>query len=54
MTKATFLETARIISWYQDKMTGDSHDALIRDFAQMFAKNNPRFDESKFKEACKA
>lgn len=30
----------------------DTHDALVRQFADMFARDNPRFDRGRFIQAC--
>ena len=47
MTKQHYIETAKAL--YESKAS----DETINNMAQMFARDNPRFDLARFRAACK-
>jgi hypothetical protein len=52
MTRKDYVETAKILNQFVDRI--DSHDFqdLVFEFSEWFASDNPRFDEDKFWNAC--
>jgi hypothetical protein len=52
MTRKDYVETAKILNLFVDRI--DSHDFsdLVFEFSEWFASDNPRFNEGKFSEAC--
>ena len=51
MTRKDYIETARILNYVSDKIHPAVFSKTVNDFAEMFAKDNPRFDVKKFHEA---
>jgi hypothetical protein len=51
MTRKDYVETARILNYVSDKIHPAVFSKTVNDFAEMFAKDNPRFDVKKFHEA---
>lgn len=51
MTRKDYVETARILAYVSDKIHPAVFSKTVNDFAQMFAKDNPRFDVKRFHEA---
>jgi len=57
MTRKDYVSTAEILAdyrrdFYSTPETADSFEAMVNDFAQMFADDNDRFMRSKFIDAC--
>ena len=52
MTRKDYVETAKILNSFIDRI--DSHDFndLVFEFSEWFASDNPRFLSDKFEEAC--
>lgn len=52
-SKQHYVEVAEILRWgFQDeKLTEGQMQYLVNSFSAMFAKDNPRFDRDRFKEA---
>lgn len=52
MTKKTYIEVAKILNKFSDRL--DSHDFndLVFEFSELFFEDNPKFSEDKFNEAC--
>ena len=48
MTRKDYVETAKILSFVSDKTHPAVFSKMVVDFAEMFAKDNPRFDANKF------
>jgi len=53
MTRKDYVETARILAYVSDKTHPAVFSKMVNDFAEMFAKDNPRFDVVKFHKASK-
>ena len=51
MTRKDYVETAKILAYVSDKIHPAVFSKTVNDFAEMFAKDNPRFDVRKFHEA---
>jgi hypothetical protein len=51
MTRKDYVETAKILNYMSNKTHPALFSKVIHDFAEMFAKDNPRFDVTKFHEA---
>ena len=51
MTRKDYVETAKILNYVSDKTHPAVFSKMVVDFAVMFAKDNPRFDLTKFYEA---
>jgi hypothetical protein len=51
MTRKDYIATAEILKYMSDKMHPALFSKTVGDFATMFAKDNPRFDVTKFHEA---
>ena len=51
MTRKDYVATAEILKYASDKTHPALFTKLVTDFAEMFAKDNPRFDVIKFHEA---
>ena len=52
MTRKDYVETARILNNFVDVIDKNDFDDLVFQFSEWFASDNPRFDESKFYDAC--
>jgi flavodoxin len=52
MTRKDYIETAKILNKFSDSIDSHDFDNLIFEFSEWFASDNPRFDESKFYDAC--
>lgn len=51
MTRKDYISTAEILKYASTKMHPALFSKMVLDFAEMFAKDNPRFDANKFYEA---
>lgn len=51
MTRKDYVATAEILKYMSDKMHPALFSKTVGDFAIMFAKDNPRFDVTRFHEA---
>jgi hypothetical protein len=51
MTRKDYISTAEILKYVSDKTHPAVFSKMVNDFAEMFAKDNPRFDVKKFHEA---
>jgi hypothetical protein len=51
MTRKDYKETAKILNYMSDKTHPALFSKVVIDFAEMFAKDNLRFDPNKFYEA---
>lgn len=51
MTRKDYVSTAEILNYASNKMHPALFSKVVNDFAEMFAKDNPRFDVSRFHEA---
>ena len=51
MTRKHFEQTAEILKYASDKMHPALFSKMVTDFAEMFAKENPNFNVTKFHEA---
>ncbi len=51
MTRKDYVATAEILNYASNKMHPALFAKVVNDFAEMFAKDNPRFDVSRFHEA---
>jgi hypothetical protein len=51
MTRKDYIATAEILKFMSDKMHPALFSKTVGDFAEMFAKDNPRFDVTRFHEA---
>ncbi len=52
MTRKDYVETAKILNMFSDRMDSHSFNDLVFEFSEWFASDNPRFDENKFYDAC--
>jgi hypothetical protein len=52
MTRKDYIATAEILKYMSDKMHPALFSKTVGDFAEMFAKDNDRFDVTRFHEAC--
>lgn len=52
MTRKDYVETAKILNNFVDVIDKNDFDDLIFQFSDWFSSDNPRFDESKFYDAC--
>jgi hypothetical protein len=52
MTRKDYIETAKILNKFSDSIDSHDFDNLIFEFSEWFLSDNPRFDESKFYDAC--
>ena len=52
MTRKDYVETAKIINMFADSMDSHVLQDLIFEFSEWFSSDNPRFDETKFWDAC--
>ena len=48
MTRKDYISTAEILKYVSDKTHPAVFSKMVVDFAEMFAKDNPRFDANKF------
>ncbi len=51
MTRKDYIATAEILKFMSDKIHPALFSKTVGDFAEMFAKDNPRFDVKRFHEA---
>jgi hypothetical protein len=51
MTRKDYIATAEILKFASDKTHPALFSKIVNDFAEMFAKDNPRFDVNRFHEA---
>jgi hypothetical protein len=51
MTRKDYIATAEILNYSSNKMHPALFAKVVNDFAEMFAKDNPRFDVTRFHEA---
>ena len=51
MTRKDYVETAKILKYVSDKTHPAVFSKMVNDFAEMFAKDNERFDVVKFHKA---
>ena len=51
MTRKDYIATAEILKYVSDKTHPAVFSKMVVDFAEMFAKDNPRFDVKRFHEA---
>ena len=51
MTRKDYVSTAEILFYASNKMHPALFSKMVNDFAEMFAKDNPRFDVKRFHEA---
>jgi hypothetical protein len=51
MTRKDYVATAEILKYASNKTHPALFSKLVHDFAEMFAKDNPRFDVKRFHEA---
>jgi hypothetical protein len=51
MTRKDYIATAEILKYASDKMHPALFSKVVNDFAEMFAKDNERFDVTRFHEA---
>jgi hypothetical protein len=52
MTRKDYVETAKILNQFIDRVDSHEFNDLIFEFSEWFASDNPRFDETKFQDAC--
>ena len=51
MTRKDYVETAKILNYVSDKTHPAVFSKMVNDFAEMFAKDNERFDVVRFHKA---
>jgi hypothetical protein len=51
MTRKDYIATAEILKYASNKTHPALFSKIVNDFAEMFAKDNPRFDVVRFHEA---
>jgi len=51
MTRKDYVATAKILNYVSDKTHPAVFSKMVNDFAEMFAKDNDKFDVVKFHEA---
>ena len=51
MTRKDYVSTAEILFYASNKIHPALFSKMVNDFAEMFAKDNPRFDVKRFHEA---
>ena len=52
MSKKDYVEIARILTLSKDSMPHGTYLDLVYNFADLFAEDNPNFNEIKFANAC--
>jgi len=52
MTRKDYVAVSEILSDYAEVMPAEEYLDLVRDFALMMKKDNDRFDNTRFSEAC--
>lgn len=52
MTRKDYVETAKILNKFIDRIDGHSFDDLVFEFSEWFLSDNPRFNQERFDEAC--
>lgn len=53
MTRKDYVSTSEILWSIRYAVTPEIHSHLVSEFAEMFAVDNPRFDRTRFENACK-
>jgi hypothetical protein len=53
MTRKDYVSTAEILWQIRNAVTPEIHSHLVNEFAEMFANDNPRFDQTRFENACR-
>jgi hypothetical protein len=52
MTRKDYVETAKILNKFVDRLGSHEFDDLVFEFGEMFLADNERFNLMKFEEAC--
>ena len=52
MTRKDYVETAKILNKFVDRLDSHEFDDLVFEFSEMFSADNERFSTEKFEEAC--
>ena len=52
MTRKDYVETAKILNKFINKIDSLEFQDLVFEFSEWFSADNPRFDENKFWDAC--
>ena len=52
MTRKDYVETAKILNKFSDRLDSHEFDDLVFEFSEMFLADNERFSSEKFEEAC--
>ena len=52
MTRKDYVETANILNQFINRMDSHSFNDLVFEFSEWFSADNPRFDETRFWNAC--
>ena len=52
MTRKDYVEVAKILNKFVDDIDASDFDELVFQFSEFFLADNPRFDESRFYDAC--
>lgn len=52
MTRKDYVETAKILNKFIDRIDSHEFNDLVFEFSEWFLSDNPRFDEIRFEDAC--
>lgn len=52
MTRKDYVETAKILNQFVDSIDSITFQDLVFEFSEWFGADNPRFDETRFWNAC--
>lgn len=52
MTRKDYVSTSEILWSIRSAVTPEIHEHLVSEFSEMFAVDNPRFDQARFFDAC--
>ena len=52
MTRKDYVETAKILNQFIDRLDSKDFQDLTFEFSEWFLSDNPRFDEERFFDAC--
>jgi len=52
MTRKDYVETAKILNQFSDTIDSHVFQDLVFEFSEWFSADNPRFDETRFWDAC--
>ena len=52
MTRKDYVETAKILNQFADSIDSHVFQDLVFEFSEWFSSDNPRFDETRFWDAC--